>query len=376
MVGPRSNTSRSLELLAIAANLSSVPTVLEVNGLIKAFQTHPTGGIHTTDLGTSVHWGNIQRLVQDLIPLGPDELASTLSRIALPRSSPPRFLVHLDSFRQGTALPASALVIPTVARVKGKSDILIAEAEGIRELSVKDSSAAAKKLGQQSKQETYDFSGVKHALSGGFNFASLQDRLERIKSNVDLNVRPASLSEAQWGSIANNQQYRVLAIAKDSDPVEWDSFAVAVEIEAAQELDLFLGAAFPAASQSHGRHLATILSHRLIGGETDGHDEWIVSQQGAFRLDSAIGYLAQLTNVQVDWERRNSRTGKPSWFVHASVNGHRYLITKIEPSFEGKLRGVAQTKGIIYHFQEGNKTSRAPGEGSVWTLLSDLSAQM
>jgi hypothetical protein len=82
-----------------------------------------------------------------------------------------------------------------------------------------------------------------------------------------------------------------------------------------------------------------------------------------------------MANVQVDWERRNSRAGKPSWFVYASVAGHRYLITKIEPSFEGKLRGISQTKGIIYHFQEGAQ-NRAPGEGSVWTLLSDLSAQM
>ena len=374
MAGPRLNTSRSLELLVIAANLNSMPSESEVNGLINAFQTHPMGGTYTTQLGTSVHWGNIQRLVQDLMPLGREGLASTLSRIALPRSFPPRFLVHLDSFRKETALPASTLVIPTVARVKGKSDILIAEVDGIRELSVKDSSAAEKKLGQQSKRETYDFSGDEHTLSGGFNFTSLQDRLQRIKSNVDLNVHPTSLSEDQWGRL-RNKQYRILAIAKDSDPVEWDSFAVAVEIEAAQELDSFLGAAFPAASHSHGRHLATILSHRLIDGETSGHDEWIVSQQGAFRLDSAIVYLAQMTNVQVDWERRNSRTGKPSWFVYASVAGHRYLITKIEPSFEGKLRGISQTKGIIYHFQEGAQ-NRAPGEGSVWTLLSDLSAQM
>ena len=373
MVGQRLNTSRSLELLVIAANLNSMPSELEVNGLISAFQTHPMGGTHTTGLGTSVHWGNIQRLVQDLIPLRREELASTLSRIALPRSSPPRFLVHLDSFRKATALPASEFVIPTVARVKGKADILIAEADCIRELSVKDSSVGESKLGQQSKRETYNFSGSAHTLSGGFHFTSLQDRLQIIKGSVDLNIRPTSLSEDQWGRL-NNEQYRILAIAKDSDPVEWDSFVAAAEIEAAQELDSFLEAAFPRVSNSHGRHLADILAHRLIDGETEGHDEWIVSQQGAFRLDSAIAYLAQLTDVRVDWERRSSRTGKPSWFVYAVVSSNRYLITKIEPSFEGKRRGVSQTKGIIYHFQEGSR-NRAPGEGSVWTLLADLSAQ-
>jgi hypothetical protein len=138
MAGPRLNTSRSLELLVIAANLNSMPSESEVNGLINAFQTHPMGGTYTTQLGTSVHWGNIQRLVQDLMPLGREGLASTLSRIALPRSFPPRFLVHLDSFRKETALPASALVITTVARVKGKSDILIAEVDGIQALQKKN----------------------------------------------------------------------------------------------------------------------------------------------------------------------------------------------------------------------------------------------
>jgi hypothetical protein len=373
MVGQRLNTSRSLELLVIAANLNLKPSELEVNGLINAFKTHPMGGTHTTHLGTSVHWGNIHRLVQDLMPLGQEGLASTLSHIALPRSHPPRFLVHLDSFRKATALPVSDLVIPTVARVKGKADILIVEADGIRELSVKDSSGGENKLGQQSKRESYNFSGAAHTLSGGFNFASLQDRLQIIKGSVNLNIRPASLSEDQWGRL-KNEQYRILAIAKDSDPVGWDNFVIAALEEAGKELDAFLGTAFPIVPHAHGRHLATILAHRLIDGETDGHDEWIVSQQGAFRLDAAIAYLAQMTNVKVDWERRNSPRGKPSWFVYASISGGKYLITKIEPSFDGARRGVSQTKGIIYYFQEGAR-HRAPSEGSVWTLLSDLNAQ-
>jgi hypothetical protein len=132
--------------------------------------------------------------------------------------------------------------------------------------------------------------------------------------------------------------------------------------------------AFPSDSSSHGRNLAAILSRGLIAGETSGHEEWILYMDGSARLDRAMEQLRHEPGVEVQWSRKLSQSGKPSWFVRALVSNRRYLVTKIEPSFDGARPNVSQTKGVIYYFQEGSRY-KGPGERSVWNLLADLSAK-
>lgn len=371
MDGYRKNTSRSLELLAIAANIGAKASDPEAIRLLDAFKASPTGNVFATSTGTTIHWGNIQRLVDGLDRFVLPEALGLLPDLALPRTAAPRFVVHLDSMKARGTSGDNDQVALAISRVKGKADILIGEGNGIREVSFKDSSASENKLWQQSKSETYDFSGLPATLLGGLNFPELKDRLVALKSSVDVDSRPMSLSVDQWSRLKNGQ-HRILAIVKERLPTEWDDFVHLALDRAGTALDTVLGVAFPSGSPDHGRNLANILSRGLIAGETPGHEEWILSMDGSARLDRALEHLRHEPGVQVWWSRQLSKSGKPSWFLRAMVGNRRYLITKIEPSFDGARPNVSQTKGVIYYFQEGSGYTE-PGERSVWNLLADLS---
>jgi hypothetical protein len=373
MDGYRKNTSRSLELLAIAANIGTMTPDPEAIHLMQAFKASPAGGVYESTTGTTVHWGNIERLLDGLNQYLIPEVLGLLPDLRLPRTVAPRFIVHLDSMKAGTKMGERDEVQLAVSRVKGKADILIAEANGMREVSFKDSSASENKLWQQSKSESYVFSGFPATLNGGLNFPELKDQLFTLKSRVVVNSPPKSLSPDQWSRL-KNEQYRILAVVKESFPTEWKDFVRLALGQAGKELDTMLGMAFPSDSPSHGRNLAAILSRGLIAGETPGHEEWILYMDGSARLDRAMEQLRHEPGVEVQWSRKLSQSGKPSWFVHALVSNRRYLVTKIEPSFDGARPNVSQTKGVIYYFQEGSRY-KEPGERSVWNLLADLSAK-
>jgi hypothetical protein len=372
MEGYRKNTSRSLELLAIAANIGAMSSESETIRLMQAFKASPTGNVFVTLTGTTVHWGNIQRLIDGLGRYSIPEALALLPDLRLPRTVAPRFIVHLDSIKASETTGEHDHVGLTVSRVKGKADILIAEGNGIREVSFKDSSVSENKLWQQSRSESYDFSGLPATLNGGLSFPELQKQLLVLKTSVVVNSRPMSLRADQWSRL-KNEQYRILAVVKEALPTEWEEFVRHALDQAGKELDAMLEAAFPTVSSNHGRNLATILSRGLIAGETAGHEEWILFMDGSARLDRAIEQLRHEPEVKVQWSKQLSKSGKPSWFVRALVGTRRYLVTKIEPSFDGARPNVSQTKGVIYYFQEGSRY-KEPGERSVWNLLADLSA--
>lgn len=373
MDGYRKNTSRSLELLAIAANIGAMTSDPEAIRLMQAFKASPAGSVFVTPTGTTIHWGNIERLLDGLNQYLIPEVLRLLPDLRLPRTVAPRFIVHLDSMKAGMRMGERDEVQLAVSRVKGKADILIAEVNGIREVSFKDSSASENKLWQQSKSESYVFSGFLATLNGGLNFPELRDQLLTLKSRVVVNSPPKSLSAEQWSRL-KNEQYRILAVVKESFSKEWKDYVRLALDQAGKELDTLLGVAFPSDSSGHGRNLAAILSRGLIAGETPGHEEWILSMDGSARLDRAMEQLRHEPGTEVQWSRQLSPSGKPSWLVHAVVGNRRYLITKIEPSFDGARPNVSQTKGVIYYFQEGSRY-KEPGERSVWNLLADLSAK-
>jgi hypothetical protein len=89
-------------------------------------------------------------------------------------------------------------------------------------------------------------------------------------------------------------------------------------------------------------------------------------------LDETINNLSAISGLKAEWSRRASGMGKDSWLIYVTLSKKRYLVTKIEPSFDGHEANVSQTKGVIYYFQEGSG-ARTAAEGSVWDLLSDVS---
>jgi len=163
-----------------------------------------------------------------------------------------------------------------------------------------------------------------------------------------------------------------LAAAKQLFPDQWKEIVRHAMTDAGAELDSFLTDALPTNEQEHSYNLGVLLSHRLIGGMTEGHEEWITSAHGPFRLELAIQKLADTSALRATWSRQPSKSGKDSWVITARVGNRRYVICKIEPSFDGAKPEVSQTKGVIYYFQEGSGL-RAPADGSVWDLLSDVS---
>jgi hypothetical protein len=372
MPGARKNNSRSEELVCAAANCVMGNDLDDIQAVLNQFSRRPHGDLYEHANGTKLVWGNIERL------LGSDghtqiaDLSNAALQYQLPRTRAPKYVVLMDSFRRTTAFQGriSDEALNILKNVKGKADLAVIEDATIRKVSVKQAGLTEVKLGQQSRREEYEFFSGTSVLSGGKNLDGLREGMLDLTTQVGDIRRPSSLSVSQWEKLS--EEDKRLATAKQSFPDQWREVVRQALISAGAELDQFLDAALSGNKREHAYNLGVLLSHRLIGGMTQGHEEWITSARGPFRLEIAIQRLAQMDTLSATWLRRPSRSGKDSWVITSTVNGKRYTICKIEPSFDGSKPNVSQTKGVIYYFQEGSSV-RAPGEGSVWDLLSDIS---
>ena len=372
MVGARKNTSRAEELVCAAINCVVGPDLDGINHILSQFSQHPGGGTYAHANGTRLVWGNVERLLGSAGHTQIADFDSAIVQYQLPRSQPPRYVVLMDSLRKNavTLSGVSDEAMAILKSVKGKADLAIIEDDAIRELSVKRPNIAEVKLGQQSRREEYQFRNGSSSLSGGKNIPKLRELMSDLTRRLSEVRRPGSLTEYQWSRLSEDDQQ--LAAAKQSFPVEWKEIVRRAMTDAGLELDRFLADALPNDGHDHPYNLGVLLSHRLIGGMTEGHEEWITSAHGPFRLELAIQKLSETATLKATWSRRPSKSGKDSWVITASVGNRRYVICKIEPSFDGAKPEVSQTKGVIYYFQEGSAL-RAPTDGSVWDLLSDVS---
>jgi hypothetical protein len=317
-------------------------------------------------------WGNVERLLGSAGHTQIAEFDRAIAQYQLPRSQPPRYVVLMDSLRKN-AVSLSGVSDDAMAilkSVKGKADLAIIEDDAIRELSVKRPNITEVKLGQQSRREEYQFRSSTSTLSGGKNLPNLREAMSGLTQGLGEIRRPNTLTEYQWCRLSEDDKR--LAAAKQLFPNQWKEIVRQAMVDAGAELDSFLTDALPSNEQEHSYNLGVLLSHRLIGGMTEGHEEWITSAHGPFRLELAIQKLADIVALRATWSRQPSKSGKDSWVITASVNDRRYVVCKIEPSFDGAKPEVSQTKGVIYYFQEGSGL-RAPTDGSVWDLLSDIS---
>ena len=368
----RSRDARSVELLAAALNCFPNPTHTEVDATLRRMAERPKGSILHLDNGATLVWGNIEQLVGNRGHVEIAELSNAIRQYHIPRSSPPSYVVLMDSFKSTNAShPGIDLgALQVLSKVKGKADLTVIEASTIREISIKRQESNQVKLGQQSRREEYEFKPQSAELSGGKGLKAIRNGLSRLSAFVNAGQQPPSLTESQWSRM--NQDDKHLAIIKFSYPSDWNEMVQQSMQEAGVQLDRFLKLAFPNEKSVHAHNLGVLLSHRLIGGMTEGHEEWMTSLSGPFRLDKAIEAVSQNGALEVSWVRRPSRSGKDSWVISAALNGKRYVICKIEPSFDGARPQVSQTKGVIYYFQEGVQ-ARDPSDGSVWDLLSESS---
>jgi hypothetical protein len=371
----RSNTARAAELIAAAINCVSGNNASEVEQVFHEFRLRPDGGSYRHKTGSTLVWGDINRLVEFLPEVRDVSLKDLAGQYLVPSSGTRQFVIHIDSFKSSAR---DSLVLPTdvqglLGRSLGKADLLLVDEQSILKLSVKQPDSKEVKLGQQSAPTTYDFLPVKFTLSGGKNFVGMNRAVTKLTSRLKEElIRPNALSADQWGKLAKSPEQQRLAIVKSSWPSEWSAIVSSALHDAGQSLDGFLTAAFPSSHRDHARNLGEILRHRLLGSATGAGQMWITSKAGPYRLDEAINNLSAISGLRAEWARRASGNGKDSWLIYANLFKKRYLVSKIEPSFDGQGAHVSQTKGVIYYFQEGSG-ARAAAEGSVWDLLSDVS---
>lgn len=371
----RSNTARAAELIAAAINCVSGSNASEVEQVFRKFRLHPEGSSYRHKTGSTLVWGDINRLVAFLPEVRDVSLKDLSGQYLVPSSGTRRFVIHIDSVKSGAR---DALVLPTdirglLGRSLGKADLLLVDEQNLLKLSVKQSDSKEVKLGQQSASATYDFRPVSFTLSGGKNFPGMNHAVTALTSRLNGKlIRPSALSPDQWGKIAKTPQQQRLAIVKSSWPGEWSVIVLSTLYDASQALDAFLNAAFPSNHRDHARNLGEILRHRLLGRTTGAGQMWITSKAGPYRLDEAINKLSAISGLRAEWARRASGKGKDSWLIYVTFSKKRYLVSKVEPSFDGQEADVSQTKGVIYYFQEGSG-ARTAAEGSVWDLLSDIS---
>ena len=368
----RSGGARSIELVVAALNCFPEPTRADVGSTLRRMEEQPTGSVFHLSNGATLVWGNIERLVAYRGHSEIADFSGAVHQYQLPRTRPPKYVVLMDSFKTYNLdhIGIDAPALQVLSKVKGKADLAVIEHSAVRELSIKLQESKEVKLGQQSRREEYEFRENRAVLSGGKGLAAIREGLSRFSGLSSIGQRPLALTEEQWTRMIDDDKR--LSIIKSNFPDDWNEMVQDSLREAGVQLDTFLGQAFSGDQSLHSFNLGVLLSHRLIGGMTQGHEEWMTSLSGPFRLDKAIAKVSQNSAIEIRWARRPSRSGKDSWVIWAALDGKRYVICKIEPSFDGAKPEVSQTKGIIYYFQEGSQV-RGPSDGSVWDLLAESS---
>ena len=368
----RSGHARSVELLVAALNCFPQPTHAEVDTVLRRMAEQPKGSTLNLTNGATLVWGNIEQLVDNRGHVEIAELSNAIRQYHIPRSNPPSYVVLMDSYKSSDANHAGidAAALRVLSKVKGKADLTVIEKATIREVSIKQQESKEVKLGQQSRREEYEFEPKRAELSGGKGLSAIQSGLSQFSALTSTRERPPSLTESQW--LRMTEDDKRLSIIKSSYPSDWQKMVQLSMQEAGAQLDSFLEHAFSNNKSLHAHNLGVLLTHRLIGGMTEGHEEWMTSLSGPFRLDRAIEAVSKDRGMEINWARRPSRSGKDSWVITAACNGRQYVICKIEPSFDGARPEVSQTKGVIYYFQEGSQV-RGPSDGSVWDLLAESS---
>ncbi len=370
MGAPRGTHSRGLELVAMAVNASSSMPIAEINRTLAKFKKNLRGGKHVVAEGATLVWGDIRSLKDDLRSVKAKDRQSTLQRYTLPRLLPPKYIFHMDHVTLQKLRRYGVNI-----RSKGKADVLIVEQDGLRSLSIKDSTREAK-LGQQSQSKTYQFTSGGVNLAGGFNLERLAEERDAILKDLDLSYKLTALDAKEQSRL--NESNRLFALAKHQRPIEWGVLIKNAEAEAEKNLSDFLSRGFHSSDAAHAQNLSVLLTEWLTLNSVAGLEEWISSESGPVRLDHALKHLAERKDVRVTCAPCTCKTGgrergKSAWEIRAAVLGNQYLVARVQPSFEGGRIGVEQTKGIVYHFQEA-RPHRAKGERSVWRLLADLSA--
>ena len=354
----------------MAANATSESDTHQFLSIIGRFRQLPAGGVYQTPAGTELVWGNIGYLVEGLGLIADAEMTALAPRLRLPRSFPARLIAHARGLDFATLRSFGAMIL-----VKGSAELFMLDDEAVRGVFVVDADGPVK-LGQLSGPREFGLAQGTATLMGGFHLPRLAAGIGMLHSGSDRGDRHAFLDAGRIAKLSKRD--RDLAVAKQQQPRAWGQIVREGEQEADLALGTFLTACFDVDRRFHGTNLASLLSGVLLNDVPRDREYWITLRSGPIQLDRALDRLDVDNDVDVSvspcacaLSQRELR--KPAWEIRAQVGGRRYLVARIQPSFEGGSIGAEQTKGIVYHFQEA-PSHRSDGEGSVWDLLDAISA--
>jgi hypothetical protein len=264
-----------------------------------------------------------------------------VSRPVKPFDVSPVYIGHVDSIPANRKreleiefkLPEGTLVAADV-----KVDLMIIDSDLEPYLiSFKDGETTAK-LGQVSRRTSYG----DVFLEGGIDPSV-------IGAEVPENLAYTDTSLTSKGFKSITRQNRQFAWLKKKHPKEWQKYASTKLHEAYLQVD-----ALGLAMQSDHETFFQFLEKTLAGNLATNDDFYLVVGDQPLHFRSVMDRLRK-TELSLDLESYQVQR-KKSLVINVSVDGTKYCITKIEPSFEGAGKKVLQTKGVVFHFQQHMKT--------------------
>jgi len=321
---PRATSSRSKEFDLMFGYLNS-PDVLQ-----NLMQSKHLGAKKLIE-GIVFEYGKITRFRKKI----------EASRPLKPFDVSPIYVGHIDSIpvnrkRELEAefnLPEGTLVAADI-----KVDLMIVDSDMKPYLvSFKDDETTAK-LGQVSRRTNYG----DVFLEGGIDVSI-------IGGDVPENIAYTDTSLTSKGFKSITHQNRQFAWFKKKHSKAWQKYAAEKLNEAYLQVN-----ALGLAMQSDHETFLQFLEKTLAGNLANSDDFYLVIGERPIHFRSV---MARLRRTEFCIELENYQVHrKKSLIINLSINGKKYCVTKIEPSFEGADKKVLQTKGVIFHFQQHMKT--------------------
>ncbi len=295
--------------------------------LLRAVKSTP-GGARVVLEGIEIEFGKVSSLVRHLNP----------DAAHWPFGVSPSHVCHLDNISADRKRALERLYGLTPGLLSARSsraDLFIIMEDGQRVLiSVKDDLASAK-LGQVSSRVTYG----RAVLAGGMARAQFPDGL--IPKNVA--YTQTSLSPTRFAKLGMKD--RECAFLKKNHAETWLKFVKESLEDADQQLKRFVDVITKDRSS-----FVSFVSEVTAGVLADFGEYYLLIGERLIRFSELLDQL-KTSEYKVLAETYKPRE-KTSYIIWVELNGSRYCLTKIEPSFEGARHDTEQTKGIIFHFQQ------------------------
>lgn len=244
---------------------------------------------------------------------------------------------NLPQFRKTEIEDEFDLTSGSISSRETKVDVLFIEGIKPYYISFKDAAEQAK-LGQVSTSTTY----LNGKLIGGISDFGLDSRIPDV-----VTASETRFTEAQFSRLRPRD--RMFAYFKHNFSNEWAEYcSTRIQDATAQVFDLGLK------MESDKNEFIQFFGQTMAGNLFGDQNYYLVIGAQVIHFNSVIDRLREL-NFSIETEIHKPRD-KESLIVNLRLKNEVYCVTKIEPSFDGASITAEQTKGIIYYFQQHQKT--------------------